>query len=183
METTVLDSSAVKKLAMIAVKEAIINTFLTMAGMEAVIGDEYPHCQKNAVSRSVAGVIGWVGNWNGTGILECSPEFACRLSNLMLGSETEALNEDALDAVAEMTNIIFGGMKTELEVHLGTMGLSTPTVIYGNDVGMRSSGEAFTIIPIQIAEHLLHVKLYITRVEEKRNPLSHFWAATYSGGL
>jgi|GEM_PF-3105104 len=183
METTIIDSSTVKDLAIHAVKDAITNTFLTMAGMEALVGTEYPHSQKDGVSRSVAGVIGWVGKWNGTGILECTPEFACKLSNLMLGSEQVSLNEDALDAVAEMTNIIFGGMKTELEAHLGTMGLSTPTVIYGNDVGMRSSGEAFTVIPIQIAEHLLHIKLYITRVEEKRNPLSHFWAASFSGGL
>src|SRR5882757_9506881 len=107
MKTTIIDSSAVRDLAMHAVKDAIINTFFTMAGMKASVGTEYPHHQKDGVSRSVAGVIGWVGNWNGTGILECTPEFACKLSNLMLGSEMVSLNEDALDAVAEITNIIF----------------------------------------------------------------------------
>ena len=183
MEATIIDSSAAKNLAVYAVKDAIIHTFLTMAGMEATVGIAYPHGQKSCASRSVAGVIGWIGNWNGTGILECTPEFACKLSNLMLGSDMVSLSEDALDAVAEMTNIIFGGMKTELEAHLGAMGLSTPTVIYGNDVGMRSSGEAFTVIPIHIAEHLLHVKLFLARVEEKRTSLSHFWAASYSGAL
>jgi len=131
----------------------------------------------------VAGFIGWVGNWNGTGIFECTPEFACKLSNLLLGTELTQLNEEALDAVAEMTNIIYGGMKAELETELGAMGLSTPTVVYGNDVGMRSTGEPFTVVPVVVDGCDLRLKLYMVRVEEKRNPLSHFWAATHSGAL
>ena len=38
-----------------------------------------------------------------------------------------------LDAVAEVTNMIIGNVKTVLESRLGAMGLSTPTVIYGRN--------------------------------------------------
>ncbi len=82
-----------------------------------------------------------------------------------------------------MTNIIFGSMKTRLEAQLGVTGLSTPTVIYGNDVGMRISGDAFTVIPVQIGESKIHLKVYIIQMEEKKNILNHFWAASCSGAL
>lgn len=183
MEVTVIDPNQVKEMAVDLLKRSAAHAFLTMTGMEAVVGEAHPDQPRGTSSRTVAGFIGWVGNWNGTGILECSPEFACKLGNVLLGTSGESLNEDALDAVAEMTNIIFGSMKTELEKDLGTMGLSTPTVVYGNDVGMRSTGEPFTVVPLTIEGFKMWVKLYLIRVEEKRNPLSHFWAGTTTGAL
>jgi CheY-specific phosphatase CheX len=173
MAEFVTDPEVARDQAMNAIKGVISNSFSTMVGLDAEIGEEYSHRHTSGSTRSVAGVIGWVGNWNGTGILECSPEFACRLANLMLGTECDTLNEDALDAVAEMTNIIFGSLKSELQESLGTMGLSIPTVVYGNDVGMRSTAEAFTVVPFEIAGSSLNVKLYITHGEAKRNSLGH----------
>jgi chemotaxis protein CheX len=183
METSIIDTSLVKEKAARALQHAVSNAFETMAGMHAELGEVHPDKPTSSSGRSVAGFIGWVGNWNGTGILECSPEFACKLSNVMLGTEGATLSEDTLDAVAEMTNIIFGGMKTDLEEELGPMGLSTPTVVYGNDVGMRSTGEPFTVLPVVIEGAELRVKLYMIRVEEKQNRMSHFWAASNSGAL
>lgn len=176
-------SNPVSEYAIQALKDVVPDAFLTMAGMDALAGAEFINCRGAGAGRNVAGVIGWVGNWNGTGIFECSPEFACQLANAMLGTDSNALNEDSLDAVAEMTNIIFGSMKTKLEAQLGVTGLSTPTVIYGNDVGMRSSGDAFTVIPVQIGDNRIQLKIYIVQMEEKKNSLSHFWAASCSGAL
>ncbi len=45
-----------------------------------------------------------------------------------------------LDAVAELTNIIIGGVKTDLEKHLGPLGISIPTVIYGRNFKTRNLG-------------------------------------------
>jgi len=139
-------------------RQTVINliprAFLTMANVEAVVGAEAAE-RAGGSRRSVAGVIGWVGSLSGTGILECSPEFACTLAHLMLGIEETSLSEDALDAVAEMINIVFGGMKTELEKCFGAMALSIPTMIYGTDVEMRTSGELIAVLPISIGEHSL----------------------------
>jgi chemotaxis protein CheX len=183
MEGILTEPNAVLTEAANVLKRAIVHAFTTMAGMEAEVGETYPDRPTRVSGRNVAGFIGWVGNWNGTGVLECTPEFACKLANILLGTEDSNLSEDALDAIAEMTNIIFGEMKTELESGLGTMGLSTPTVVYGNDVGMRSTGDPFMVVPVRIEEAELRVKLYMVRVEEKRNPLSHFWAASNCGAL
>jgi chemotaxis protein CheX len=183
MQSSVTDLERVKEIATAAVRDVVVNTFQMMAGLDAAVGVEFAHDPGGQVRRSISGVIGWVGEWTGTGILECSPEFACLLSNLMLGTEGTVLNEDALDAVAEMTNMIFGGMKTGLEECCGALGLSIPTVIYGNDVGMRSSGGAFIVIPVKIDEHDLKVMMYFAKVEETRNSPAHFWASTSAGAL
>ena len=183
MEESVIDSLGVRERATEILKRAVVHTFDTMIGLTAEVGEVYQAQPSSASGRSVAGFIGWVGNWNGTGIFECTPEFACKLSNLLLGTELTAINEEALDAVAEMTNIVYGGMKAELETELGAMGLSTPTVVYGNDVGMRSTGEPFTVLPVVVDGCEIRFKLYMVRVEEKRNPMSHFWAASHCGAL
>lgn len=175
MDCSSSDASAVRDTARRSVMKLIPHAFLTMANVEAVIGTENPECSIGNSRRSVAGVIGWVGSLSGTGILECSPEFACILANLMLGTEETSLSEDALDAVAEMTNIVFGGMKTELERCYGMMALSIPTIVYGTDVEMRTSGELIAVLPIGIGEHSLRVKVYMNRQDERRSALSQFW--------
>ena len=168
------DPASIRRLAEQTIRDMIPHAFRTMANVEAVVGDEMPETLAGTSRRSVAGVIGWVGNLSGTGILECTPEFACTLANLMLGTDGTNLSEDALDAVAEMTNIVFGGMKTQLENCFGTMALSIPTIIYGTDVEMRTSGDLIAVLPIKISEHALRVKLYMNHLEEKR-ALSQFW--------
>jgi CheY-specific phosphatase CheX len=171
---------AIKARAAEIVTSVVPYAFRTMANVEAVIGTGTTETAIRSSGRGVAGVIGWVGSLSGTGILECTPEFACTLANLMLGTAETSLSEDALDAVAEMTNIVFGGMKTELEKCFGTMALSIPTIIYGTDIEMRTSGELITVLPIKIGEHALRVKLYMNNLEEKRTALSQFWTISCS---
>jgi chemotaxis protein CheX len=43
-------------------------------------------------------------------------------------TEASSVDEDVLDAVAEITNMIIGSVKTDLEGELGPLGLSIPTV-------------------------------------------------------
>ncbi len=177
------DLAGVQEVALGIIRESVVNTFLMMTGMEARLGEEYPHVPSGETRRCVSGLIGWVGEWTGTGIFDCSPEFACRLSNVMLGTETTVLDDDARDAVAEMTNMIFGGMKTGLEAQCGAMGLSIPTVIYGEDVGMRSSGGSFTVVPVEIEGFAVKVMVYLARAEETRTSPAHFWAVKATGAL
>jgi CheY-specific phosphatase CheX len=178
MNAAVQDFEAIKSLACEIVVRLIPNAFQTMAGMDAAVGESIPQAGGSSSGRSVAGVIGWVGTLSGTGILECSPEFACTLANQMLGTTETTLSADALDAVAEMTNILFGGMKTELEKRLGSMALSIPTIVYGTDVEMRTSGELIATLPIKIGAFDLRVKLYMNSLEERRGALSQFWTVS-----
>ncbi len=65
---------------------------------------------------------------------------ACRVCANMLMTEIASVNEEVLDAIAELTNIIVGNVKTELESKLGPLGLSIPTVVYGRNFKTKTAG-------------------------------------------
>jgi len=170
----------VKELAIAALSNAIRHAFVTMVGVEAVVSPGIAHEAKAGSGKLVASLLGWIGTWNGTGILECSPEFACQLAGWLMGSESTELDEEALDCVAEFSNIIFGNMKTDLEDKVGKLGLSTPTVIYGENVGMRNIGEKFLMIVVQVEGFALRAKVSMAPVTSVESLLSHFWGGHYN---
>ena len=93
-------------------------------------------------SSGVVSLIGLAGAWVGSGSLACSASCAAKIASALLMTPYTAIDEDVLDAVAEVTNMIIGNVKTALESRLGAMGLSTPTVIYGRNFQTRSSGQS-----------------------------------------
>ena len=95
------------------------DVFSTMLGLEIEVGEPFAEKGSPAESQKVVALIGLAGQWIGTGVIGCSPEFACRIASIMLMAEYQAVNEDVLDAMAEMANMIFGNVKTELEEELG----------------------------------------------------------------
>ena len=98
-------------------------------------------------------LIGLAGSWVGTGSLACSANCAAKIASALLMTPYTAIDEDVLDAVAEVTNMIIGNVKTALESRLGAMGLSTPTVIYGSNFQTRSSGsQEWTVVPFALAK-------------------------------
>jgi len=147
------------------IAEAIIaatrEVFSTMLGLEIESGETL--VEKEATSAQSAGVIsliGLTGPWVGTGSVACSAEFACKMSSRMLMAEYEAINEDVLDAVAEITNMIVGNVKTALEEKLGPLGLSTPTVIFGRNFQTRSARiHEWTVVPFSSGEGKLHIQM------------------------
>ena len=159
------DARAAKQMALESMLRASANAFITMANMATEVGEANADHPAGASVPTLAGSIGLVGVWNATGSLECTPEFACRLASAMLGTELVSLNEDALDAVAEMTNIIFGCMKTELERDLGLMGMGTPTVAYGNHAGTNGVSERSMAIPLCVAGATVWMKMNFARSE------------------
>jgi chemotaxis protein CheX len=90
--------------------------------------------------HGVVALVGVAGSWTGTGHISCSPEFAQRLAGALLMTEFESINEEVLDAVAEVANMIVGNVKTFFEEKLGPLGLTVPTVVYGRNYQMRSAG-------------------------------------------
>ncbi|MGA3328925.1 MAG: chemotaxis protein CheX, partial [Terriglobia bacterium] len=119
---------------------------------------EHGMLQANDGLLSFVGVAGWA--WTGTGSLTCSPVLACRIHSRMLLTETAAVDEEVLDAVAELTSMIVGGVKTDLEQHLGPLGLSIPTVIFGRNFKIKSAGRTeWIVVKFPWDEEVLLVKL------------------------
>lgn len=135
----------------------------TMLGMEVEVGAAYVDRNPPGPSHGIISLIGLAGAWMGTGSLCCSGDAACKLSSRFLMTEFDTVNEDVLDAMAELTNMIIGNFKTAAEEHLGPLGLSIPTVIYGMSFSARSAGkEEWLIVPFGFEGHTLDVRLCLT---------------------
>lgn len=143
------------------------NVFETMLGLEVTPGDSTIEQNAPAENERVVALIGLAGTWIGTFMLCCKPELACKISSLMLMMECESINEDVLDAMAEMANMIFGNVKTELEPKLGNLGLSIPTVIFGRNFVARNAGQqSWTVVPIHVADQLMELKICLAKNKE-----------------
>ncbi len=82
-------------------------------------------------SFEVAGMVHITGAWSGTVMLLCDEGFARRAASVMLDvPEEQSTLADIHDAVAELSNIIGGGIKSLLP---SPSALSLPTVTQGSD--------------------------------------------------
>src|SRR5262249_1153623 len=86
---------------------------------------------------------GITGEWGGSGVFCCSPAFAGMICGRMLGVETtsgsQAIDEEVLDVVAEITNMTIGNIKNGLEPLTGPLAISVPTVIHGRNFEFRNT--------------------------------------------
>jgi chemotaxis protein CheX len=123
-----------------AIHAATREVFATMLGLEIQAGETYSEPVPPCAADGVISLIGLAGEWVGTGSISCTAAFACLLCSRMLLAEFTAVDAEVLDAVAELTNMILGNVKSSLEEQLGPMGLSIPTVVYGKNFTTRSAG-------------------------------------------
>jgi chemotaxis protein CheX len=145
-----------------AIRSATEEVFSTMLAMEIAARDTVSG-QTSACSQSgVVALLGLAGEWAGSGSLSCHPGLACKMAGQLLMAEYDTVNEDVLDAVAEVANMIVGNVKTILEEKLGPMGLSTPTVIYGRNFETRSVGNKdWVIVPFDCGGESMQVQVSI----------------------
>jgi chemotaxis protein CheX len=143
-----------------AIRAATNDVFTTMLNLTVTPGEVFVEKEEAVPSSGVVSLIGLAGSWVGSGSLACSAGFAAKIASALLMAPYEAINEDVLDAVAEVTNMIIGNVKTALENKLGAMGLSTPTVIYGRNFQTRSTGnQEWTVVPFQLGDDRMCVQV------------------------
>jgi len=145
-----------------AIRGATNEVFTTMLNLSVTPGEVFVEKEEAVPSSGVVSLIGLAGSWVGSGSMACSAGCAAKIASALLMSEYSAIDEDVLDAVAEVTNMIIGNVKTALESRLGAMGLSTPTVIYGRNFQTRSSGnQEWTVVPFVLGEDRMCVQVCI----------------------
>jgi chemotaxis protein CheX len=124
MQTTSISGEQV-----VEVAESVFSTMLSLSTQPG------PSPSVARGSYEVAGVIHITGTWNGTVLLLCSEPFGRRAASIMLDSPLEQVTlADVHDVVAELTNIIGGGIKSVLP---SPSALSLPTVVQGSDFHMH----------------------------------------------
>jgi chemotaxis protein CheX len=175
-ETSTLELIAQSELVE-AIRNATDEVFSTMLNLELRPGDVFVEKEQVGPASGVVSLIGLAGPWVGSGSLSCTAAFACKIASHLLDMKYEAMNEDVLDAVAEVTNMIIGNVKTALEDRLGAMGLSIPTVIYGRNFQTRSVGSPeWTVVPFLLDDERMCVQICISPNPDaaKKSPRAGF---------
>lgn len=124
---------------------ALVNTFRTMLSCEARRGSLAVK-QDSRAAHDVSGVIGLSGRAVGTVVVSFSTQVALKAASTMLMMETTTIDDDVLDAVGELTNMVAGAAKAELEEY--EMMVSLPNVITGRNHEVHFPSE---VTPIVIA--------------------------------
>lgn len=151
------------------VQRATGEVFATMLGIEAVKGVAYVDESAPRPSEGVLALVGLVGQWAGSGTFSCSATAAKKIAGQMLMQEYAAVDEEVLDAIGEVTNMVLGSVKTQLEQELGPMGLSIPTVIYGRNFTTRSVGRSeWIVVPFECLGERVEVHLCLVPSKETK---------------
>jgi chemotaxis protein CheX len=154
--------------------DSTLQVFSTMLGVDIARSEAAIEAGLPEANEGVVSFIGVAGSWAGTGSVSCSPALACRICATMLMCEAPSVNEEVLDAVAELTNMIVGSVKTELELTLGPLGLSIPTVVYGRNFRTKSAGATdWTVVRFRWDDEQLVVKLCLEPMEQAAPALFH----------
>jgi chemotaxis protein CheX len=145
-----------------AIRAATEEVFSTMLG--AAINFDQSALQDP--ESGMMALVGLTGNWSGAGTLACSPALANRASAAMFMSEPaedpNAINDEVLDTVAELTNMVVGNIKNTLEQTLGPMAISIPSVIYGRNFHFRSlTGKVIASMAFRWDAEPLEVKIVL----------------------
>jgi chemotaxis protein CheX len=153
------------------VRDSTQEVFSTMLGIELEQADAYVDRNVPPSGDGILSFVGLAGSWVGTGSVSCSSTFACKMSSQFLMADYQSVNEDVLDAVAEVTNMIIGNVKTKLEEDLGPMGLSIPTVIFGRNFGSRTVGTfEWSVVPFMAEGEKIEIQICLAPQKESVRP-------------
>ena len=146
-----------------SIRQSTSQVLSTMLGIEVGEGAATTETTPPEANEGVLSFIGLAGPMAGTGSLACSAALACHLCSQLLMTEATSVDEDVLDAVAELTNMILGNVKTDLETDLGVIGLSIPTVIFGKNFKAKTAINAeWHVVRFDIGNEVLQVRLCLT---------------------
>jgi len=116
---------------------ATLNVLETMAFIKPEAGT--PYLKKDDVAEGdVSGVIGLTGETNGTVFVTFNELCILKIVSNMFGEEMKEINNEIADAVGELTNMISGQARKELEEIGKTFGAAIPSVITGKNHKLES---------------------------------------------
>jgi chemotaxis protein CheX len=102
----------------------------TMASFQPAPGK--PYVKKDDLAHGdVSGIIGITGDAIGSLAISFSESCICNVVSRMLGETFTTINHDVLDAVGELTNMISGVSRTQLEKKGMSVFAAIPSVVFG----------------------------------------------------
>jgi chemotaxis protein CheX len=109
---------------------ATVHVFSKMLSCPLERGEPYLK-NRTQPTYEISGIIGLSGNALGTVVLSLAREVALHAAEHVLQNHFEAINADVVDLIGELTNMIAGSAKAQLEQY--EMNVSLPSVISGKN--------------------------------------------------
>jgi len=142
--------------------EGTINVLKTMAFVEPRAGKPYLKMDTRA-KGDVSGVIGLTGSATGSLALSFTEGAICKIVSNMLGEDIKIVNDNIKDAVGEITNMISGVARKNLEAEGFYIQAAIPTVVAGKNHSISHvMGGPSLIIPFEIDEGTFVVDVCLT---------------------
>lgn len=137
---------------------ATLDVFETMVMLE--MAPEAPLDRKATIACDISGMLGLAGDLRGMLAMHCPRELAAEITSRMLGEDVGDRDEDIRDAIAEIVNMIAGGIKAAFASEGKALELAVPTTVSGRSYSVRSSwNSSHIVIPFRAGEQLLWTEL------------------------
>ncbi len=112
------------------------NVFQTMLGMDVEFGKPVVKTEQT-VTHDVSGIIGLSGDVVGAVIISFPRLAARRIASALAGIQLTEDHEDFADAIGEISNMIAGSAKKDLDGL--NVSISTPSVVIGHGHQVRAT--------------------------------------------
>ena len=144
--------------------KSLNRVFRTMLDCEVRRGQ--PYLKVNGSSEyPISGVIGLSGRSVGTIVLSLSENVAIRAASTMLSCELSNIDADVCDAIGELTNMVAGAAKAELEEY--RLSVSLPNIITGRGHDVRFPSTVTPLcVPFETAWGPLLLEVGLVEVRE-----------------
>lgn len=109
------------------------HVFKTMLGIDLVDKTPFPKDTTRSTA-DVTGVMGFTGDKRGTMAFSMSAEGALAVYGKLMGEEVSSLSPEVADAMGELTNIISGQARKELEKESLHILAHVPLIFIGKNV-------------------------------------------------
>jgi len=160
-----------EEMAIETIQSATARIFSTMLEKELIVESPYQETETAGQAEGVIAQISVVGPCSITSLVCCSSDVACRIAAAILMQECTAMNDEVLDAMAEIANMIMGNVKTDLDSQLGEVNLSIPTVTYGRNFSVHNHSKHWVVVPFLMDGLPLNVRVCFEPPFEARRPL------------
>jgi|WetSurMetagenome_2_1015567.scaffolds.fasta_scaffold04810_10 chemotaxis protein CheX len=145
-----------------------------MAFIDAVPGKPHVKTDETAFG-DVSGIIGITGDALGSLALSFSEKCICKIASNMLGEEFTEVTRDIIDATGEITNMISGASRTQMEKMGMSVYAAIPTVVHGHNHTITHILKSPSIvIPFSTASGNFVIDVCIRTVEEGEKSAVHY---------